>query len=89
MSSPVNTQIILIRPRIPVLLGRLAHLYVLCKGGNGEVGGSRRNNQSVGKDKIKGDVGGISPHLCQNRKGGPATQDSRGPDWHPDFSYSR
>jgi len=56
----------------------LAHLYVLCKGGDGDVGRSQLflmcANQSVPWIEDENPrTGCISPHLCQNRKGGPAT----------------
>ena len=63
---------------------RLAHLYVFCKGGDGEVGGHSfflkkgavRINQ--GGEAKTPDASSMSPHLCQNRKGAPATMACRG-----------
>jgi hypothetical protein len=59
----------------PLSSSGLAHLYVSCKGGDGEIGGhsfSFADGGVQGKDQ-NANAGSINPHLCQNRKGGPAT----------------
>jgi len=59
----------------PLSSSGLAHLYVSCKGGDGEIGGhsfSFADGGVQGKDQNT-NAGSINPHLCQNRKGGPAT----------------
>ena len=63
----------------------LAYFYVFCKGGDGEVGtafllqvrvsgkeGTLPINKRASRDQGR-DAGGMSSHLCQQRKGGPAT----------------
>jgi hypothetical protein len=51
----------------------LAHLYVFCKGGNDEFGGHSLLAPVNLLNLANHETGFMSPHLCQDRKGGPDT----------------
>ena len=62
-------------PRLTVerpVSGGLAHLYAFCKGGNVEFRHSLLAPVNLWS-LANHETGFMSPHLCQDRKGGPAT----------------